>query len=110
MAYLAGDVILVPFPFRDQLAERVRPAVVVSCAQYNHLHDLVVAAVTSHPPRNPFDLQLQDWAGAGLKIPSTVRMLLATIAADRVVLSIGHLTNSDWQEVQKRMGQLFAWP
>jgi hypothetical protein len=30
MTFNAGDVVLVPFPYRDRLAERARPAVVVS--------------------------------------------------------------------------------
>jgi hypothetical protein len=75
-----------------------------------HFHDLVLAAVTSHPPRNIFDYPLQDWAGAGLKFASTVRMLLATVDEGRIVLGIGRLSDADWQEVQKRVSQLFAWP
>lgn len=51
MAFSAGDVVLVPFPYRDRLAERARPAVVVSAAAYNRLGDVVLAAVTSHLPR-----------------------------------------------------------
>jgi mRNA-degrading endonuclease toxin of MazEF toxin-antitoxin module len=35
MAYKAGDVILIPFPYRDRLAESTRPAVVVSGDAYN---------------------------------------------------------------------------
>ena len=35
MAFSAGDVVLVPFPYRDRLAERTRPAVVVSADDFN---------------------------------------------------------------------------
>ena len=34
MAFSPGDVVLVPFPYRDRLAERARPAVVVSSAGF----------------------------------------------------------------------------
>ncbi len=51
MAFSAGDVVLVPFPFRDRPAERTRPAVVVSALAYNQMRDLVVAAITSQPVR-----------------------------------------------------------
>jgi mRNA-degrading endonuclease toxin of MazEF toxin-antitoxin module len=44
MAYKAGDVILIPFPYRDRLAESTRPAVVVSGDAYNQQGDLVIAA------------------------------------------------------------------
>ena len=75
MAFNAGDVVLVPFPYRDRLAERARPAVVVS---------------------------------AGLKLPSTVRMLLATVASARILLHIGHLTERDWTQVQTRLHMVFT--
>ena len=110
MVFSAGDVVLVPFPYRDRLAERARPAVVVSAAAYNGLGDVVVAAVTSHRPRFAMDLALADWAAAGLKTPSTVRMLLATVAASRVLLQIGHLMDRDWRDVQARVHAVFEWP
>ncbi len=49
MAYEAGDVVLVPFPYRDRTAASTRPAVVISCRAYNATNDLVIAAITSHP-------------------------------------------------------------
>ena len=61
MALNAGDVILTPFPFRDKAAESTRPAVVLSGTSYNQQGDVVVAAITSHPPRLPTDYALQDW-------------------------------------------------
>jgi len=102
--------VLVPFPYRDRLAERARPAVVVSAQAYNQRGDLVIAAITSHPPRSPSDHALTDWPTAGLKIPSTVRMLLATVANSRILLHIGHLSDRDWSEVQTRVQAVFAWP
>jgi mRNA interferase MazF len=110
MALSAGDVVLVPFPYRDRLAERARPAIVVSAAAYNRFGDIVVAAVTSHPPRVAIDFALADWAAAGLKTASTARMLLATVAASRVLLQVGHLTDRDWAEVQARVRAVFEWP
>jgi len=110
MAFSAGDVVLIPFPFRDRLAERTRPAVVVSALAYNQQGDLVVAAVTSQAARFASDYPLQDWAAAGLQFPSTVRMLLATAAEMRVLHQVGRLSARDWAEVQTRVRQLFAWP
>lgn len=110
MARSASEVVLVPFPFRDQRGERTRPAVIVSGQAYNQRGDLVVAAVTSHPPRFATDYALLDWSAAGLRVPSTVRMLLATVAENRVVLSIGRLSDRDWVEVQARVLQVFQWP
>jgi len=72
--------------------------------------DVVVVAVTSHVPRFAMDFALADWAAAGLKTPSTVRMLLATVAASRILLQVGHLTDRDWTEVQARVDAVFEWP
>lgn len=108
MEFSAGDVVLVPFPYRDRLAERARPAVVVSDATFNRNGDVVVAAITSHAVRVATDALLADWAGAGLRVPSTVRMLLATVASSRILLHIGHLTARDWTEVQTRLHLVFG--
>jgi mRNA interferase MazF len=110
MAYSAGDVLLVPFPYRDQQGERTRPAIVISSQSYNQRGDLVIAAITSHPPRDATDYGLQDWTAAGLKLPSTVRMLVATVAETRVVFRVGHVSDRDWTEVCTRVLQVFAWP
>jgi hypothetical protein len=43
-----GDVVLVPFPFTNQLVSKKRPAVVVSGVTYNRARrDVVVMAITS---------------------------------------------------------------
>ncbi|HEY1860562.1 MAG TPA: type II toxin-antitoxin system PemK/MazF family toxin [Gemmataceae bacterium] len=110
MAFSAGDILLVPFPYRDQPGERTRPAVVISSLSNNQRGDLVIAAITSHAPRDATDYALQDWFGAGLKLPSTVRMLFATIAESRVVFHVGHMSDRDWTEVKARVLQVFAWP
>ncbi len=107
MELRAGDVVLVPFSYRDRLAERARPGVVLSAAAYNQHGDVVVAAITSHAPRVATDFALADWAAAGLKLPSTVRMLLATVASARILLHVGHLTDPDWAEVQGRLRMVF---
>jgi len=109
MAYSAGDVILIPFPYRDRLAERTRPAVVISGQNYNK-GDLVVSAITSHSARADTDYALLDWTAAGLKTSSTVRMLLATVAETRVLLHVGQLSDRDWSEVKNRIGRVFTWP
>lgn len=108
MAYRPGDVVLLPFPFRDRLAERARPAVVVSTDVYNEQGDVIVAAVTSHAPRTSTDVALVDWRSADLKVPSTVRMLLATIAISRIVHHVGILSSADWQAVQGRLQDALA--
>jgi mRNA interferase MazF len=110
MAFSAADVVLVPFPYRDRLAERTRPAVVNSGKDYNAKGDLVITAITSHSPRFDTDYALLDWSAAGLKTSSTVRMLLATVAEARILFHVGQLSDRDWSEVKIRVAKVFTWP
>ena len=98
-----GDVVFLPFPYRDQLAESVRPAVVVSRLDFNKQGDVIVAAVTSHPVRTLADVALQDWKAAKLVKPSTVRMLIASVAESRIVHHVGRLSDRDWAAVQQQL-------
>ncbi|MHB9099406.1 MAG: type II toxin-antitoxin system PemK/MazF family toxin [Syntrophales bacterium] len=46
--YDFSDVILIPFPFTDQITTKRRPAVVVSSTAYHHNRpDLILMAITS---------------------------------------------------------------
>ena len=101
--YRKGDVVLVPFPFRDQIAAKVRPALVVSGAAYNARGDLIVAAITTHPPRVPSDYPLAAWRRARLVNPSTVRMQLATLSADRVLYRPGRILPRDLHVIDTRL-------
>jgi mRNA interferase MazF len=108
MAFVKGDVVLVPFPFRDRTAAKVRPALVVSSTAYNAGGDLLVAAITTHAPRVASDCPLSGWRRARLMAPSTVRMQLATLAASRVLYRPGRVPAADLEAVDTRLRQALA--
>jgi len=95
MEYAKGDVVLVAFPFRDKATAKVRPAVVVSGAEYNRRGDLIIAAVTTRPPRVPSDYPIQGWREANLVAPSVIRIQLATLATSRILYRPGRLISDD---------------
>ncbi|MFA0755096.1 MAG: hypothetical protein YPKNTGVA_000594 [Candidatus Fervidibacter sp.] len=104
MAFQRGDVVLIPFPFTDLSAKRVRPAIVVSVPEYEqNTGDIIVAQVTSRQHSLPTDYALQDWQFAGLLKPSVVRVKLATINAALVQFRTGRLSDRDLEEVNKRL-------
>jgi mRNA interferase MazF len=104
MAYAKGDVVLVPFPFTDLSATRVRPAVVVSSEEYGEdTSDLIVAMVTSQPQTGATDCRLQDWQEAGLIYPSWVRSKLATLEQSLIQFSPGRLSHRDVGAVEQRL-------
>ena len=98
MSFAPFDVIVVPFPYSDRLAEKRRPALVVSAPALSvDLGRLWVVMITSdRGERQPGDAPLGDLAAAGLPAPSVVRASkIATIEVARVVRGAGRLSAAD---------------
>ncbi len=106
MAFQRGDVLLVPFPFSDLSATKVRPAVVVSSPAYHASEpDLILAAITTNiaAATGPMDYVLQDWQTAGLRYPSALKPVLFALDPGRIVYRVGALTPMDQVEVDERL-------
>ena len=106
MAFLRGDVLLVPFPFSDLSTTKVRPAVAVSSPLYHREEpDLILAAITSQisSASGTLDYVLQDWQSAGLRYPSALKPVLFTLDPVRVIYQVGALSSQDLAEVEKRL-------
>jgi mRNA interferase MazF len=91
------DVVVVPFPYSDRLAEKRRPALVVSHRDMaERLGRVWVAMITSVAADQDGDTAIEDIAAAGLPAPSTLRASkLATIDASRIIRVAGHLSDTD---------------
>ena len=104
MAYARGDVVLVPFPFTDLSATRVRPALVVSSEAFRSAGpDLILAMITSQTQTSRTDCVLEDWRDAGLIHPSWVRAKVATLAESLIQFSPGRLSARDLKNVGARL-------
>ena len=56
-----GDLLLIPFPFSDQLGRKVRPVIVISNNAFNeHSEDLIVVGVTSNLSKDRYALKLNN--------------------------------------------------
>jgi len=102
--YQRGDVVLVQFPFSGLGGSKDRPAVVVSTDIYHDDWDeLLVAAITSRPPRTTraTDCPLTDWKTAGLHQPSWMRCHVATVQRTLLIRKLGTLTANDLQNVER---------
>ena len=97
------DVVVVPFPYGDRLAEKRRPALVVSHPDLPaRLGRVWVAMITSIPHQELGDVALGDMAAAGLPVASTLRASkLATLDVGRVVRVAGRLSDQD-QKLARR--------
>lgn len=70
MIISAGEFWLADIPFTNGKASKKRPVLVLWLDGF----DVVVAAVTSAPPRTQTDVAWQDWEQSGWRVPSTVRL------------------------------------
>ncbi len=101
------DIVVVPFPYFDQLAEKRRPALVVSSNSFNKKHGLIwVVMITSATNlKKPDDITLPASAKTGLPAASLIRPCkIATIEPERVVRVIGEVDLA----AQKAIRRLFV--
>jgi mRNA interferase MazF len=89
----AFDIVVVPFPYADRLAEKRRPALVVSNRKLASFGLIWVAMITS-ADNAPWscDVVIGDLARAGLPAPSVVRTAkIACIEPARIERRAGRL-------------------
>ncbi|KQP34611.1 hypothetical protein ASG60_03250 [Methylobacterium sp. Leaf469] len=109
-ALVAGTVIVVPFPYSDRLAEKRRPAVVVSGPAVAEAGFVWIAMITSARHANRAgDLPISDLEAAGLETASMVRpSKIACIEPSRILRRIGalpvHAAEAVFDAVRSRIG------
>jgi mRNA interferase MazF len=102
--YSFGEVLLLSFPFSDAGSMKRRPALVLLDTGDN---DILVARITGQLTQTQFDVELQEWQQAGLRLPSVVRLhKLATLEKRLVERSLGSLSDTDLQQVQTTLQRL----
>lgn len=104
--YETGDVILVPFPFSNQLAIKKRPAIIISSLQYNlYSSDVIIIAVTSQNQilRGFGDSLIEHWQEAGLLKKSVIKPAIATIEQNLIMKKLGILNESDFLNLQNNL-------
>lgn len=106
-------VVLVPFPFDDLTATKVRPAICLTDEIKPHGH-IVLAFITSQVSANAsatdfvVDKSDADFSVTGLKVSSTIRLhRLMTVAKSVIRRELGELSKTQQTEVEKRLRKLF---
>lgn len=106
MAWVRGDVVLIPFPYSDLSATKTRPTIVVSNPEYHSARrELLLAYLTSqisqlHPT---LDYLLADWQSAGLLKPTLMRPRVAVVQETLAQHHVGALSTRDLAEVDRRL-------
>ncbi len=109
-AHRCGDIVAVPFPFSDKLAEKRRPALVVSNAALASDGIVWLVMITSAKQRAmTYDLAILDFAGCGLKVRCVVRPVkIAAVEPSRIIKQIGRLGKKETEIVLARIRSLLG--
>ena len=106
-------IVLVPFPFDDLTANKVRPAVCLTDEINPHSH-IVLAFITSRisASASPTDFVIDksdaDFSTTGLKVSSTIRLhRLMTVAKSIIQRELGELSALQQTEIDNRLRKLF---
>lgn len=109
-----GKVVLVPFPFDDLSAAKVRPAVCLTDPIGSHDH-IVLAFITSRIPADLMDSDIVldanqfDFASTGLQLTSTLRLhRLMTVSASLILRELGILSADVQTQVASKLHTLFG--
>ena len=109
--FRSWDVVILPFPFTDRNAAKVRPAVVVSSeALHGRAGKYFIAMITSagHAPVEG-DVGISDIGTAGLPVDSLVRpSKLATVGRSAFRKRIGTLPKADRLRVLDSLHRFLA--
>lgn len=97
------DVVVVPFPYSDQLAEKRRPALVISNAKLHREGFVWIAMITgAAKERRAGDVVIRDLASASLPGASMVRVSkIATVEPERILRRLGSLAKRERAAVRK---------
>ena len=103
-----GDIVIVDYPYSDQIRSKIRPALVVQSDIWNQrLDDTIIASITSSrhrrvgaPTQYFIDTTTTDSEQTGLRFNSIVQCEnLLTYNRNRILSVIGSLSDAAMQQV-----------
>ena len=107
---MKGKIVLVPFPFTDLTAAKLRPALVL----YEGDRDVVLAFISSkvYAGAGPAGVMVTPshagFSKSGLKVDSVIRLdKIATVLKDLMVGELGELDDGLRAEVNAKFTKLF---
>jgi len=109
---LKGKIVLIPFPFTNLTATKLRPALVL----FEGERDVVVAFISSRVPQEPAPSDITitenhpEFRLTGLKVPSVVKLdKVATISKDLIPGEIGEIGAKLKREINKKLIEVYKF-
>ena len=111
MIFKQKELVLLPYPFSDQVGSKVRPAIIVSNDNFNkRCEDCVMVPLTTLIKDEPFSLIVnQDSLESGkLLKQSRIRIdKIFTIKKDIIMMKIGKVNNEMLVKIKSEIGKVF---
>lgn len=111
---IKNSIVLVPFPFDDYSASKVRPAICLT-SEIGKYHHIIIAFITS---KLPDDLVASDLiiekrsansSGTGLAVDSVIRLhKMVTIPKSVIKRKLGSINKAVELELNKKLTELFS--
>lgn len=108
---MTGKIVLVPFPFTDLTAAKLRPALVI----YEGESDVVLAFISSKRQTKIPDMEVlinkscSGFPKSGLKVDSVIRLdKIATVLKELIIGELGELDDELRQEVKKKLRKMIS--
>ncbi|HKK68639.1 MAG TPA: type II toxin-antitoxin system PemK/MazF family toxin [Bacteroidales bacterium] len=99
-----GEIVLLKFPYTDNSKAKKRPALIINDFGDG---DIIVCRITSHIYHTKNDIQIQNWAESGLKLPSVIRIhKIATLDKSIVEHVMGKIDSSIEKQVKQLLSKL----
>ena len=109
-----GKIFLVPFPYDDLLANKLRPAACLTHPLGSRRH-VILAYITSRLPTNLLETDIvleashPDFQASGLRVPSTIRLhQLVTVSTVVVQRELGELSSDTQAQIAEKLYNLLS--
>ena len=111
MIFQQKELVLLPYPFSDQVGSKVRPAIIVSNDNFNkRCEDCVMVPLTTLIKDEPFSLIVnQDSLESGkLLKQSRVRIdKIFTIKKSLIIMQIGKINDKTLEKIKIEISKVF---
>jgi mRNA interferase MazF len=107
---LKGKIVLIPFPFTDLTATKLRPALII----YEGEKDVVAAFISSRTEKpKPTDITIStehpEFKQTGLKLASVIKLdKVATISKTLIVGEIGEVGAKLKKEINRKIEETYT--
>lgn len=106
---MKGKIVLVPFPFTDLTATKLRPALVI----YESNKDVILAFISSNIPSTLSEVDVlvagnhPGFRNTGLKMDSVIKLdKVATVLKELVVGEIGEINEGIRKEINQKLKKI----